>query len=404
MRVILGVGGGVAAYKAAELARALIERGVSVQTVMTASALQFVTPLTFAALTGRKVITGLFGDRTADEVLASSVEHIQVARDNDMLIVAPATADLLGKFANGLADDFLTTLYLAFTGKVILAPAMNTQMWRHPATEANVRLLADRGDFIIPPDSGPLACGEIGPGRLPDPLRIAAEAVRIAAVRRDLEGETVIVTAGPTQEAIDPVRFISNRSSGKMGYAIAEAASDRGAVVILVSGPVKIAPPHGVRLVSVETARQMKDAVFAELPQATIVIKSAAVADYTVESPAPQKMKKTAARMSIDLSPTPDILAEVGKVKGDRLLVGFAAETQDLVSEARRKMETKNCDLVVGNLVSQHGVGFGSDDNEVTLVPRVGQTVDLPRASKRIIADQILDHVLKLRLAIRSAS
>lgn len=404
MRVILGVGGGIAAYKAAELARALMERGAAVQPVMTAAACQFIKPLTFAALTGKKVITGLFGDRTADEVLASSVEHIQVARENDLLVVAPATADLLAKFANGLADDFLSTLYLAFTGKVVLAPAMNTQMWQHAATVANIEKLRARGHHIVAPDSGPLACGENGAGRLPDPARIAEEALRIATGKQDYAGETIVITAGPTQEAIDPVRFISNRSSGKMGYAIAEAAAARGAAVILVSGPVKISPPSGVKVVNVETAIEMKDAVFANLEQATIVIKSAAVADYMVENPAPQKMKKTAARMSIDLSPTPDILAEVGRVKGDRLLVGFAAETQNMVSEAKRKMETKNCDLVVGNLVSQHGIGFGSDENEVTLVPRTGSPVPLPKASKRIVADQILDHLLPLRLALRSAS
>lgn len=404
MRVILGVGGGIAAYKAAELARALMERGATVQPVMTAAACQFIMPLTFAALTGKKVITGLFGDRTADEVLASSVEHIQVARENDLLVVAPATADLLAKFANGLADDFLSTLYLAFTGKVVLAPAMNTQMWQHAATVANIEKLRARGHHIVPPDSGPLACGETGAGRLPDPARIAEEALRIATGKQDYAGETIVITAGPTQEAIDPVRFISNRSSGKMGYAIAEAAAARGAEVILVSGPVKIPPPSGVKVINIETAIEMKDAVFANLEHATIVIKSAAVADYMVENPAPQKMKKTAARMSIDLSPTPDILAEVGRVKGDRLLVGFAAETQNMVSEAKRKMETKNCDLVVGNLVSQHGVGFGSDENEVTLVPRTGSPVALPKASKRIIADQILDHLLPLRLALRSAS
>lgn len=404
MRVILGVGGGIAAYKAAELARALMERGADVQPVMTAAARQFITPLTFAALTGKKVITELFGDRTADEVLASSVEHIQVARENDMLVVAPATADLLAKFANGHADDFLSTLYLAFTGKVVLAPAMNTQMWLHPATAANIERLRARGNHVIPPDSGPLACGETGAGRLPDPPRIADEAIRLIARKRDFAGETVVITAGPTQEAIDPVRFISNRSSGKMGYAIAEAASARGARVVLVSGPVKIEPPKGVEVVNVETALEMKDAVFAHLPEATIVIKSAAVADYMVENPAPQKMKKTAARMSLDLSPTPDILAEVGRVKGDRLLVGFAAETQNMIPEARRKMETKNCDLVVGNLVSQYGIGFGSDDNEVTLVPRTGAPVSLPKAPKRVVADQILDHLLPLRLALRSGS
>ncbi len=403
MNIVLGVGGGIAAYKAAEVARALMEEGAAVRTVMTASAREFVTPLTFAALTGHKVITSLFGDGSPGEVLSSSVEHIRVARENDALLVAPATADLLAKFAHGLADDFLTTMYLAFTGPVILAPAMNTEMWRHPAVQANVETLRRRGNHIIEPDSGSLACGETGAGRLPDPRHIAAETLRVASPVRDLEGEVVLVTAGPTQEAIDPVRFISNRSSGKMGYAIAEAAAVRGARVMLVSGPVSLAPPPGVDLVRVETASQMRKAVLDRLETATIVIKAAAVADYTVENPPSQKMKKTAARMSVDLSPTPDILAEVGRVKGGRLLIGFAAETQNPVAEARRKMETKNCDMVVANLVGQEGTGFGSNENEVTLVPREGSPVVLPRASKREIANGILDHLSWLRLSRNAA-
>ncbi len=404
MKIVLGVGGGVAAYKAAELARTLMERGAEVETVMTSAAREFITPLTFAALTGRKVITDLFAGRTADEVLSSSVEHIRVARDNRVLVVAPATADLLAKFAHGLADDFLTTLYLAFAGPVVVSPAMNTQMWLNPATQANLATLRGRGCHVIEPGSGALACGEIGPGRLPEPGLIADVVMRIASPRRDLEGETLLITAGPTQEAIDPVRYISNRSSGKMGYAIAEAAVARGARVILVSGPVQIAPPAGVELVSVESARQMRDAVMQSLAEATVVIKAAAVADYTVENPPNHKIKKTMARMSIDLSPTLDILAELGRQKGDRLLVGFAAETQNMVSEARRKLETKNCDMVVGNLVSQYGVGFGSDENEVTLVPRVGEPVTLARAPKRVIADGILDHLAGLRLTLRTQS
>ncbi|MBM3739136.1 MAG: bifunctional phosphopantothenoylcysteine decarboxylase/phosphopantothenate--cysteine ligase CoaBC [Acidobacteria bacterium] len=402
MNIVLGVGGGIAAYKAAELARALMERGFAVQTVMTAAAQQFITPLTFAALTGRKVITGLFDGQTADSVLASSVEHIRAAQENQTLLVAPATADLLAKFANGIADDFLSTLYLAFTGTVILAPAMNTQMWLHPAVRANVDKLRARGNHIIDPDSGLLACGTTGPGRLPDPAYIAAETSRITAIRRDFEGETVVITAGPTQEPIDPVRYVSNRSSGKMGFAVAAAAAQRGARVILVAGPVNLATPPGVTRVDVESAVQMRDAVMAHLPEASIVIKAAAVADYTVENPPDQKIKKTMAKMSIDLSPTPDILAEVGRNKGTRILVGFAAETQNLVSEARRKMETKNCDMVAGNLVSQAGIGFGSDENEMILVPRTGEPVKLAQAPKPVIANQILDHVLKIRLAVRS--
>jgi phosphopantothenoylcysteine decarboxylase/phosphopantothenate--cysteine ligase len=402
MNVALGVGGGIAAYKAAELARALMEHDVSVQVIMTAAAEEFIRPLTFAALTNQKVITDMFASRSADEVLASSVEHIRVAQRADVLVVAPATADLLAKFAAGLAGDFLTTLYLAFKGQVILAPAMNTNMWEHPATRANLETLAARGHHIVEPDSGPLACGTVGAGRLPDPHRIADAVLTLACPRKDLEGETVMITAGPTQESIDPVRFISNRSSGKMGYSLAAAAASRGARVLLVSGPVNLPDPYRVEVLRVRSALEMRDAVMSHLSDSTIIIKSAAVADYHVSIPSPQKIKKTAARMSLELDPTPDILAEVGRNKGDRLLIGFAAETQNMVAEGRRKMETKNCDMVVANLVNQEGIGFESEENEVTLMMRTGETVALPRANKRVVADQIFDHAMKLRLALHA--
>lgn len=398
--VILGVGGGIAAYKAAELARALMERGCAVQTVMTEAAMEFIQPLTFAALTGHPVITRMFGARSSEEILASSVEHIRVAQDNRLLIVAPATADLLAKFAHGLAGDFLSTLYLAFEGPVLLCPAMNTAMWNHPATQANVETLRLRGHHILPPDAGPLACGTVGAGRLPEPSRIADFAIRILTQRHDLDCETILITAGPTRELLDPVRFISNRSSGKMGYAMAEAAVTRGARVILVSGPVHLSPPEGVELVSVQTAIEMRDAVLARLDSATVIIKTAAVADYYVAAVPQQKVKKTAMRFSLDLEPTPDILAEVGRRKKDQLLIGFAAETENVVAEAKRKLAAKNCDLVVANNVSDDGTGFESDDNEVVIVTRDGAPLALPRASKRVLADQILDHALKVRLSL----
>jgi phosphopantothenoylcysteine decarboxylase / phosphopantothenate---cysteine ligase len=403
MNVVLGVGGGIAAYKAAELARALAQRGASVQVVMTAAAQEFVKPLTFAALSGKKVITGMFASATGDETLSSAVEHIRVAEESALLVVAPATANLLAKFAHGIADDFLTTLYLAFTGRVLLAPAMNTHMWQHPATVANLEILRGRGVAVVEPEEGPLACGMIGPGRLADPETIADAALRLLNQRRDLEGETVLITAGPTQEPLDPVRYISNRSSGKMGYAMAEAAAARGAQVVLVSGPTRLPRPAGVKLIDVSTAVEMRDAVIENIEPATIIIKAAAVADYHLARVPAQKIKKTAARLSLDLDPTPDILAEVGRKKGDRLLVGFAAETERLVEEARRKLKSKNCDMVVGNLVSQSGVGFDADLNEVVLVMSTGETVDLPRASKREIAGQIFDEIIKLRLALHSA-
>jgi phosphopantothenoylcysteine decarboxylase / phosphopantothenate---cysteine ligase len=399
MRVALGVGGGIAAYKSAELARALAGRDVQVQVVMTAAAREFVQPLTFAALTGRKVITDLF----AGESLSSAVEHIGVAQANDLLVVAPATADLMAKFAHGLADDFLSTMYLAFTGPVVLAPAMNNNMWRHPATQANLQVLRQRGHVIVGPDEGALACGTVGPGRMSEPAAIADAVLAVLNVRKDLEGETVLITAGPTQEPLDPVRYITNRSSGKMGYALAEAAAARGARVLLVSGPVHIPEPPGVTLTHVRTACEMREAVFANLEPATIVIKAAAVADYHVASVPQQKLKKTAARISLELDPTPDILAELGSQKGDRLLIGFAAETENVRQEARRKLQSKNCDMIAGNLVGQEGAGFESDMNEVVLALVTGEVIAVPRATKRQIADRIFDEALKLRLALHAA-
>jgi phosphopantothenoylcysteine decarboxylase/phosphopantothenate--cysteine ligase len=395
MKIILGIGGGIAAYKAAELARLLMQQDHQVQAVMTEAAQEFVRPLTFAALTGRKVLTDLFA-------IESAIEHISVAREHEVLAIAPATADLMAKMAHGLADDFLTTLYLAFTGPVVVAPAMNVNMWEHPATRANLEVLRRRGHIVVEPASGYLACGMTGPGRLADPEIIAAHIARLLRPR-DLEGETVLVTAGPTQEPLDPVRYISNRSSGKMGYALAEAAAARGARVVLISGPVTLAPPHGVEVVPVRTAIEMRDQVFAHLEPAGIVVKAAAVADFHLSKVPDQKVKKTAARISLELDPTPDILAELGRKKGDRMLIGFAAETQNLEREARRKLESKNCDMVVGNLVSGTETGFESDVNEVVLILRSGESIPVARAPKREIADRIFDEALKLRLALHAA-
>ena len=403
MNVVLGIGGGIAAYKAAELTRILRERDLNVQVVMTAAAQEFVRPLTFAALTGRKVITDLFSPQGAGETLSSALEHIRVAEESDLLLVAPATADLLARFAHGLANDFLTTLYLAFTGRVALAPAMNTNMWMHPATRANLETLRQRGHEIIGPEEGPLACGMTGPGRLSDPVRIADAITAAATKRRDLEGETIVITAGPTEEPLDPVRFISNRSSGKMGYALARAAAARGARVVLISGPVNLPDPPGAAVARVRTAIEMRKAVLDHLDEATVIVKAAAVADYHVAKVPTRKIKKTAMRLSLELEPTPDILAEVGQKKGDRLLIGFSAETENLLAEARRKMKSKNCDMMVANLVGRQGIGFEADENEVTLVLRTGESVKLPRASKPEVADWIFDHALKLRLTLHAA-
>jgi phosphopantothenoylcysteine decarboxylase / phosphopantothenate---cysteine ligase len=423
INVALGVGGGIAAYKAAELARALMERGFTVEVVMTSAAEQFVRPLTFAALTGRKVQTNLFSAASAEDTLSSAIEHIRLAQDNQILVIAPATADLVAKFAHGLADDLLTTMYLAFTGRVVLAPAMNTNMWNHAATRENLRILRERGHVIVEPEDGVLACGMVGPGRLAQPEMIAdtvativkegagkpnsesSAAAKSDAALRDLEGETVLITAGPTREPLDAVRYITNRSSGKMGYALAEEAQSRGARVVLVSGPVNLAPPPGVELERVETASEMRAAVMQHLDESTMIVKAAAVADYHRANPPAQKEKKTAARLSLELDPTPDILAELGKKKGDRLLVGFAAETENMIAEARRKLESKNCDMVVGNLVAAKGVSpgaFDSDENEVVLVKRSGESIAVPRAPKRLIARRIFDEMIKLRLVLHA--
>ena len=401
MRIVLGVGGGIAAYKAAELARGLVRKGHEVQAVLTRSAREFVTPLTMASLTGRKVITGMFESASPEATLSSAVEHIGVAQESDLLLVAPATANLLAEFAHGLAADFLTTLYLAFRGPVILAPAMNTQMWEHAATQSNLAMLRQRGHIFVEPDDGFLACGTYGTGRLAAHEKIL-EAVEKAAqtLPLDLRGETILVTAGPTQEPIDPVRYLSNRSSGKMGYALASAALARGARVTLVTGPVSLLPPAGATVVPVSTAAEMHSAVFANLEPATTVIQCAAVADFRPLAPAGEKIKKADAPGTITLEPTTDILQELGRCKGNRLLIGFAAETTNLSEYARRKLEAKNCDMVVANLVGA-GLGFEADDNEVELVLRSGASIAVERASKRQIADRILDQIASLRMVPR---
>ena len=391
MRIILGVTGGIAAYKAADLARLLVKDGHEVQAVLTRSAEEFVSAVTFASLTGRKVLTGLFE-------ASAAIEHIDVAQSNDLLVVAPATANILAEFAHGLAGGFLSTLYLAFRGPVILAPAMNTNMWEHEATRANLETLRRRGHVIVEPGIGMLACGTFGAGRLAENDAILDAVRRVVNPGvRDLEGETILITAGPTQEPIDPVRFISNRSSGKMGYALAQAALDRGARVILVSGPVSLDPPRGAEVVRVETAAEMREAVFAHLEDSTAIIKCAAVADFRPSDPARQKIKKSGAPASLKLDPVEDILAELGRRRGDRLLVGFAAETENVLEYARRKLEEKNCDMIVANRVGVEGSGFGSDSNEVLLVERSGEVVEIPRAPKREIADRILSEMMRLR-------
>jgi phosphopantothenoylcysteine decarboxylase/phosphopantothenate--cysteine ligase len=396
MKVALGVCGGIAAYKAAEIVRLLQDRGIRVQVIMTDSAQEFVRPLTFAALSGEKVITGMFTRNAgAEPNIDSAIEHIAVAQSIDALVVAPATADLLAKFAQGIANDFLTTLYLATTAPVVVAPAMNVNMWEHPATQQNLATLRKRGVHIVEPGSGYLACGMTGPGRLAENEAILAAALEALGASQDLSGETVLITAGPTREKIDPVRYLTNRSSGRMGYALAEAALRRGARVLLVSGPTALKAPSAAEFVSVESARQMLDAVLRLLPESSIVIKTAAVADYTIANPAEQKLKR-GGHMTLDLTPAPDILAENSRHKKSQLIIGFAAETENVIENARKKLQSKSLDAIVVNDVSREGVGFDSDRNAVTIITASG-TVPVPETTKWEVAQRVLDCVVGLK-------
>ncbi len=397
MRVALGVSGGIAAYKAAEIVRLLQDRGCSVQVMMTRSAQEFVRPLTFAALSGQKVITDLFGPEGAESVpnLDSAVEHIGVAQEIDALLVAPATANVIARFASGQATDFLTTLYLATKAPVVIAPAMNVNMWDHPATQRNLETLRSRGVRIVEPESGYLACGMVGPGRLAANETIVAAVMDALHAAQELSGETVLITAGPTREPIDPVRYIGNRSSGKMGYALAEAARDMGAHVILVSGPTSLKPPTGCEVVPVQTADEMRDAVLGRLAEATIVIKAAAVADYRPRQVAKQKIKRRE-RMSLELEPTADIAAELGARRTDQLLIGFAAETENILENARKKLQSKSLDAIVVNDVSQPGIGFDSDRNAVTILSSA-EIVELAEAPKPQIAREILKFAARMK-------
>ncbi|MGZ4788545.1 MAG: bifunctional phosphopantothenoylcysteine decarboxylase/phosphopantothenate--cysteine ligase CoaBC [Terriglobales bacterium] len=398
MRIALGVTGGIAAYKAAEIVRLLQDRGIRAQVIMTRAAQEFVKPLTFAALSGEKVITSMFGSSGSEGPepnLESAIEHIAVAESVQALLVVPATADIIAKFAHGIADDFLTTFFLATTSPVVIAPAMNVNMWNHAATQANVETLRRRGVRIVEPGSGYLACGMVGAGRLADNEIIVDAVLDLLQTTKDLAGETVLITAGPTREPIDPVRYISNRSSGKMGYALAEVAARRGAKVILVSGPTSLTPPPRVEFVSVEAAAQMRDAVLQRSREATIIIKSAAVADYTPAKPAPKKMKQHEA-FALDLRPTDDIMTLLANRREDQLLIGFAAETDNVLEHARAKMLRKNMDAIVANDVSQKGIGFDSDLNAVTIITPT-EVVEVPMASKSEVAGRILDCVKGLR-------
>ena len=406
MKIVLGVTGGVAAYKAAELVRRLQQEKLDVQVVMTRAAREFITPLTFAALTGRKVITEMFGaeDATPPNV-ESAIEHIAVAQRMDLLLVAPATADILGKFAHGIAEDFLSTLYLATKAPVAVAPAMNVNMWEHPATQENLAALRARGVHVVEPDEGYLACGMTGPGRLAATETIVTKVCAVLGLRRDLEGETVLVTAGPTCEDLDPVRFLTNRSSGKMGYALAEAAIRRRAQTVLVSGPVDLQAPEGADWVPVRTTEEMRSAVLERASQASIVIMAAAVADYRPADMQTRKLRRGEGRLTLEFEPTPDILAELGRApateRSRRILVGFAAETGHIAGGARAKLASKGANIIVANDVTQDGAGFGTETNVVTLFFRDGRELPLPKLSKLDTANRILDSVLEIRRGLK---
>jgi phosphopantothenoylcysteine decarboxylase/phosphopantothenate--cysteine ligase len=401
MKVTVGVSGGIAAYKAGELVRALQRQALDVHVVMTDAAKQFIQPLTFASLTGHEVISEMWPQNSQDgeavgEHPASSIQHIDAAQTTDLLVVAPATANVLAKFAHGIADDFLTTLYLATKAPVVVAPAMNVNMWEHAATQANLQTLENRGVRIVSPGSGYLACGMVGSGRLAETEEIVRAVLDLLHHANDLAGEVVLVTAGGTREAVDPVRFLGNRSSGKMGYAIADAARRRGARVVLVSAPTALPAPPGCEMVHVVTTGEMRAAVIGRLPEATMVVKAAAVADYRPVSMADQKLKRSGP-LTLELEPTEDILAEVARHrKPGTLVIGFAAETQDHMAHGREKLMRKGADAIVLNDVSREGIGFDSDRNAATFLTK--QTaIELPEMSKRDLAERILDEALALR-------
>jgi phosphopantothenoylcysteine decarboxylase/phosphopantothenate--cysteine ligase len=393
MKVALGVSGGIACYKAAEVVRRLQDRGVDVTVLMTKSAAQFVTPLTFRALSGNKVYVDIFEGPRSGGDFEGAFDHILLAQSIDLFLIAPVTADSIARLAAGIADDFLTTFHLAVTAPVVIAPAMNTRMWNHASVQSNLQTLTSRGVRVIQPEVGEMACKTYGPGRLAPVEAIVEFVMGILQRPHDLAGRKVVVTAGPTVEDIDPVRYISNRSSGKMGFAIAEAARDRGADVVLVSGPTELQFPNTIR---VRTTDEMRRAVLDKSADADVVIKAAAPLDFRPKSVAAQKIKKRSAPLTIDLEPTADILKELGSQKNGRVLVGFAAETENHVQNGREKLKAKNLDLIVVNPANGPDSAFDSDKNHATLVDASGLVEEMPLTSKRAVADKILDRVVKL--------
>ncbi len=396
--IVLGVTGCIAAYKSAELLRLLQKQGFEIQVVLTEHARKFVTSITLATLSRRRVIAAMYQEEEqASGPQAVAIEHVRLSQAASALLVAPATANCLAKFARGIADDFLSTLYLATSGPVVVAPAMNVQMWNHPTVQENVRQLRSRGVILVDPEEGYLAEGIEGQGRMANLEAIVSAVVKATRGPQDLAGETVLVTAGPTCEDIDPVRYLTNRSSGKMGYEIASAAQNRGAATILVSGPTQLSPPSEVQCSQVRSAEEMREQVLHHFPKATIVIKAAAVADFKPASPSKQKIKKGQALHHLSLAPTPDILVELDGRKRGQILVGFAAETERVLENARKKLAAKKLDLLVVNDITQEGAGFDCDTNVVTMITSDGTEIPLGRRSKREVAHAILDQVVALK-------
>ncbi len=390
-RVIVGVSGGIAAYKAAELVRLLVKAGVHIRVAMTLNGTRFIAPLTLEALSGNRVVWDMW------KTDSSPMDHINWGQDADLIVIAPATANFISKMAHGIGDDFLSTLILAATAKILVCPSMNTQMFLNPAVQKNMRELKQRGFFFMEPSEGELACGTEGPGRLPEPADILEQA-RILLSQQDLSSLRILVTAGPTVEPIDPVRYITNRSSGKMGYALAGAARRRGADVILVSGPTDLKPPVDVNFCGVKTTEEMRRAVLDASEQCDVIIKAAAVSDYRPREKALQKMKKQKENQSIELVRNPDILTELGEKRGNSrcILVGFSAETEDLLANATEKLRQKNLDMIVANDVSREDAGFESDTNLVKVIYRDGEIEEFPLMSKEEVADQLLERIKEL--------
>jgi phosphopantothenoylcysteine decarboxylase/phosphopantothenate--cysteine ligase len=389
--VVLGVSGGIACYKAVELVRLLVKTGYRVQVIMTRGAMEFVAPLTFQTVSGNPVATETF-----NLTQESEIGHIDLADSADLFVIAPATANVIGKIANGIADDLLTTVVMAVRAPILIAPAMNVHMYENPILQENLRQLRRLGYHIMEPAEGFLACGYEGKGRLPEPEAILAEIQRLLT-KKDLAGEKFLITAGPNREPIDPVRYISNRSSGKMGYALARAALRRGAEVVLVSGPTALDPPAGARFIPVTTAAEMQDAVLKAYPHCTAVVMAAAVTDYRPVAVAAQKIKRSEGPLELRLEPNPDILEALGQKRDGKVLIGFAAETEDLAANAEKKLRKKNLDMIVANNVAESGSGFDGDTNIATIIDRTGARRSLPLMSKDELADRIFDHFLALK-------